>query len=141
MKNCCPPLSALPGMVTVATEPRVIFALRGSSFTAFNPPVPHCARFAGSFVSGSPPWMMPYLIILWKIVPLYPPAAAVFMKYAVVSGASSASRSITNVPTVVSTTACFGARRRGLQQPEEATQAIRASCRMWPSMIRDACQM
>mgnify|MGYP003694517265 CR=1 FL=1 len=55
---------------TAATDPRVIFAARGSSFTAFSPPVPHCARFDGSFVSGSPPCTIPYLIILWKIVPL-----------------------------------------------------------------------
>src|SRR5207247_3438075 len=59
--------------------------------------------------SGSPPCTIPYLIILWKVVPVNPPVDAVLMKYAVVSGAAAASRSTTNVPAVVSTTACWGA--------------------------------
>ena len=60
MKNCAPALSGLPGTSTAATEPRVIFAARASAFTMFSPPVPYCARFAGSFVSGSPPCTIPY---------------------------------------------------------------------------------
>ena len=47
------------GTVTAATEPRVIFGARASSFTAFSPPLPYVSRFAGSFESGSPPCTMP----------------------------------------------------------------------------------
>ena len=47
MKNCAPALSGLPGTVTAATEPRVIFGARASAFTAFSPPVPYAARFDG----------------------------------------------------------------------------------------------
>src|SRR5947208_9836828 len=60
MKNCAPALSGFPGTSTAATDPRVIFAARGSAFTAFNPPVPYSSRFAGSADSGSPPWTIPY---------------------------------------------------------------------------------
>ena len=60
MKNCAPALSGFPGTSTAATDPRVIFGARASAFTAFRPPVPYSARLAGSLVSGSPPWTMPY---------------------------------------------------------------------------------
>ncbi len=62
-KNWEPALSGRPGTSTAATEPRVIFGARASAFNAFNPPVPYCARFDGSFVSGSPPCTMPYFTI------------------------------------------------------------------------------
>ena len=69
MKNCEPALSPFPGIVTAATEPRVIFGARASALTAFNPPVPYCARLDGSFVNGSPPCTIPYFTTRWKIVP------------------------------------------------------------------------
>jgi hypothetical protein len=42
--------------------------------------VPYSFALAGSFDSGSPPWMMPNLITLWNVVPLYAPSRASFMK-------------------------------------------------------------
>src|SRR5581483_2903917 len=131
MKNCEPALSGLPGTMTAATEPRVIFGARASAFTALSPPVPYCARLAGSFVSGSPPCTIPYLTTRWKVVPSYAPSDACFMKYAAVFGADSGVRSMTNVPAVVSTTACFGVcaavrHRPNARQAATTTAAVRA---------------
>ena len=58
-KNCAPPLFGLLGVNTADTAPIVCFSEFSSPRSWFNPPVPYCAVFAGSFDSGSPPWMIP----------------------------------------------------------------------------------
>ena len=62
MKNCEPALSRLPGTNTPDTAPRAWLPAPGSNASTFRPPVPYWADLAGSFDSGSPPWMMPCLI-------------------------------------------------------------------------------
>ena len=69
MKNCVPALSVLPGICVADTAPRVFFSPLISGFSRLSPPVPYFARAAGSFVTGSPPWMMPCLIMRKKVVP------------------------------------------------------------------------
>ena len=70
MKNCEPPLSGRFGASTAATAPRVICSLLASNRSSRIPPVPYRALCAGSFDSGSPPWMIPLAITRWKIVPV-----------------------------------------------------------------------
>ena len=69
-KNCAPALSRFPGTSTDDTAPRTWLTAPGSNASILRPPVPYCAAFAGSFDSGSPPWMMPCLISRWNVVPL-----------------------------------------------------------------------
>ena len=69
MKNCVPALSALPGISVADTAPRVCFSSLISGFSRLRPPVPYLRARAGSLVTGSPPWMMPYLIIRKNVVP------------------------------------------------------------------------
>ncbi len=59
MKNWLPALSGLPGCSTAATAPRVTGSRLNSCASIPSPPVPYIARLAGSFDSGSPPWMSP----------------------------------------------------------------------------------
>ena len=51
------------------TAPRVCFSSEIFGFSRLRPPLPYFARAAGSFVTGSPPWMIPYLIIRKNVVP------------------------------------------------------------------------
>ena len=69
MKNCVPALSGLPGISVADTAPRVCFSSLISGFSRLSPPVPYLAVAAGSFVTGSPPWMIPNLIMRKNVVP------------------------------------------------------------------------
>jgi outer membrane protein assembly factor BamB len=68
-KNCVPALSRLEGRRTAATVPRTNGRSESSAFSRPRPPVPYCDVFAGSLVSGSPPWMIPPMMTRWKVVP------------------------------------------------------------------------
>ena len=70
MKNCVPALSGLPGICVADTAPRVCFSSEISGFNTLSPPLPYFPRAAGSFVTGSPPWMIPNLIMRKNVVPL-----------------------------------------------------------------------
>ena len=69
MKNCVPALSVLPGISVADTAPRVCFSSFSSGFSRLRPPVPYLPRALGSLVTGSPPWMIPNLIIRKNVVP------------------------------------------------------------------------
>src|SRR3954451_2349048 len=63
------------------------------------------------------------------------------MKYAVWFGAADGSRSSTNVPAVVSTTACLGgacARNTDKKQPQRAQRTQKT---MFPSALSDLCDL
>ena len=70
MKNCIPELPAftLPGWAGSSCRAAdtalvmCLWELISSGIPAFRPPVPYCARWRGFLVSGSPPWMIPYLM-------------------------------------------------------------------------------
>ena len=82
LTSCHAALSALPGISVADTAPRVCFSLVISGFNRLSPPVPYLARAAASFVTGSPPWMMPCFTIRKNVVPSYPPDCAVLMNSA-----------------------------------------------------------
>ena len=59
MRNCVPPLFGSPGATTAETVPGVCRSPLASASRSPNPPRPYSSPRVGSFVIGSPPWMMP----------------------------------------------------------------------------------